>query len=370
MSIKSVCHWITPVKGYQLSLEYNPGTGYYLSNFPAQKDSPVSPFISLNLMFGSRQTLLECSRKSTKRENEAIVLFDRKVEEFISSHPVEETDVVEVAPGDRFVYRDSTILVLMPASGSNYHCKHDGEDRVFSYSKLVELERTDPLPQEELQPIVDDLISQWEEEKRQKEEAKRQKEEAIEKGKAIVPAWANALLVAELTENHSDPMTDYYHPHVVVESYPLCFSRSERNNSQEMKIAAKLMDETAHLTDGEYENRDRALRAKDNYGSGWQIRKLVLSSRYESDYAYKLLGEKEMPESHESPQSQEEVSLHGAIVRRNEEHNGIEVVFDSKPNPETIGSIKSLGFRWSPRQKLWYSKYSESKMNSLNALLA
>ena len=369
MSISSVCHWVTPLKGFQISLEYRPGSEYYMTTYPASKDSPMSSCVSLNIMFGSRQTLLECSRKSPKREAEALSLFRQRVEDFISSHPVEEIKLPEVNPGDRFVDGDHIILVVMPGFGSAFHCKEDEKDCVWIYSDLIGLERISPLSADELQPIVDALLAKWEEEKRKKEEEKRKREESIAKGKAIVPSWAKSLLVAELTENRSDPMSDVFRPHVVVEGYPLCFSRSEKNFSQEMKNAAKLMDETGNLSYGEYDQRDRALRAKNNYGGGWQIRKLSFSSIYESGYAYQLLGEKEMPQKAEIAQ-EEEVSLVGAIIRRNEKLNGIEVVFDSKPPQETIEYLdKSLGFRWSRRQKLWYAKYTEERLSAVTSFL-
>ena len=366
MSISSACHWITPLKGFQFSLEYRPGS-YYMAIYPAQKDSPTSSFISLDIMFGSRQTLLECSRKSAKREQEAIVLFDQKVEEFISSHPVEETEVLTISPGDRFLLKGETILVIMPASESSYHCQTDGEDRVVSYSSLIKLERIEPLSPDELRAIADSLTAKWEQEKRQKEEEKKKKEETIAKGKAIVPSWAESLLIAELTEDRSDYMSDLFRPHVVVEGYPLCFSRSDRNNTQEMKNAANLMDETKPLSWGEYDQSDRALRAKNNYGGGWQIRKISFSSQYESTYAYKLLGEKELPQN---TQEAHEEEVAGATIRRNEEHDGIEVIFDTKPSSETIEYLKSLGFRWSRRQNLWYAKYTEERLSAVTAFLA
>jgi hypothetical protein len=49
-------------------------------------------------------------------------------------------------------------------------------------------------------------------------------------------------------------------------------------------------------------------------------------------------------------------------IRKNEEHNGIEVLFPSKPEGSVIQTLKSLGFRWSQRQGLWYAKYSADKM--------
>lgn len=48
----------------------------------------------------------------------------------------------------------------------------------------------------------------------------------------------------------------------------------------------------------------------------------------------------------------------GAIIRRNLEHDGIEIAFPAKPEPEILARIKGAGFRWSSRSKVWYKKHS------------
>jgi hypothetical protein len=49
------------------------------------------------------------------------------------------------------------------------------------------------------------------------------------------------------------------------------------------------------------------------------------------------------------------------VIRKNEEHNGIEVKFSAKPAPDVIEWLKGHGFRWSMRCKIWYTKYNEAK---------
>lgn len=44
------------------------------------------------------------------------------------------------------------------------------------------------------------------------------------------------------------------------------------------------------------------------------------------------------------------------IIRENQELNGIEVVFSEKPSQEVIDILKSQGFRWSFKKRLWYYK--------------
>jgi hypothetical protein len=57
------------------------------------------------------------------------------------------------------------------------------------------------------------------------------------------------------------------------------------------------------------------------------------------------------------------VAVGGVVVRKNEEKNGIEVVFPSKPDASILELLKNNGFRWSRFAGLWWSKYNEEKFN-------
>jgi hypothetical protein len=56
-------------------------------------------------------------------------------------------------------------------------------------------------------------------------------------------------------------------------------------------------------------------------------------------------------------------------VRRNQARSGIEVVFASKPHLEVRDALKALGFRWSQRQGLWYTRHSPRTWEQVHALL-
>lgn len=49
-------------------------------------------------------------------------------------------------------------------------------------------------------------------------------------------------------------------------------------------------------------------------------------------------------------------------INLNEELNGIELLFDEKPSADTIASVKANGFRWSPKNKLWYAKNTADRL--------
>ena len=52
----------------------------------------------------------------------------------------------------------------------------------------------------------------------------------------------------------------------------------------------------------------------------------------------------------------------------NEEKNGVEVKFDSKPNAGTLDTLKSNGFKWNPKKKVWYAKQTPERIELAKAL--
>ena len=52
-------------------------------------------------------------------------------------------------------------------------------------------------------------------------------------------------------------------------------------------------------------------------------------------------------------------------VTLNHDKNGIEVRFDSIPNESVRDTLKANGFRWSSKQKMWWAKNTESRLNAL-----
>lgn len=52
----------------------------------------------------------------------------------------------------------------------------------------------------------------------------------------------------------------------------------------------------------------------------------------------------------------------------NEEKNGIEVRFESKPDTSVLEALKENGFRWSGKQKMWYAKHSEERVQFVQSI--
>lgn len=78
------------------------------------------------------------------------------------------------------------------------------------------------------------------------EHAKRENHAAI---MAKRPAWAKALIVAELDECQSDPMTDYF-AHGTGRHVAIGWRKSSREDFRALRQAAATLPETAHLGPG------------------------------------------------------------------------------------------------------------------------
>lgn len=120
---------------------------------------------------------------------------------------------------------------------------------------------------------------------RRAEDARRQTRAAFEADAANrIPAWAKAAIVAELVEDESDSMSDYFgskRTRAVI----VGFSKHTRDLFPEMRAAARNFAETAHLADAPEaaEHREKysmggGFYLKDGYrhSNGWQVSKVSL----------------------------------------------------------------------------------------------
>ncbi|XZI06019.1 hypothetical protein ACSXDM_15755 (plasmid) [Clostridium perfringens] len=65
-------------------------------------------------------------------------------------------------------------------------------------------------------------------------------------------------------------------------------------------------------------------------------------------------------------QSLNNVESEEVEITYNEEKNGIEVKFNTKPAQEVINDLKVNGFRWHRVKKVWYAKQTEERMEFVN----
>lgn len=116
-------------------------------------------------------------------------------------------------------------------------------------------------------------------------QARKAREEAAREAFArLRPADAKAVIVADYIQDESDPMTDYF-GHTVTRTVVLAWSKHTRNLFPEMRKAARLFPETAHLADApeDAEHRENYsmgggyyLKANYRHRSGWRVRKAVI----------------------------------------------------------------------------------------------
>jgi hypothetical protein len=77
----------------------------------------------------------------------------------------------------------------------------------------------------------------------------------------------------------------------------------------------------------------------------------------------------EQPDETE-PMHAEPIDNAGIVVRKNEEKNGIEISFSSKPDDTIIELLKMTGFRWSRFSKVWWVKHTDELWDFANNLTA
>ncbi|MGN6440202.1 MAG: hypothetical protein ACTHMM_26990 [Agriterribacter sp.] len=188
----------------------------------------------------------------------------------------------------------------------------------------------------------------------QEREANQARIEAIERGKAIIgaiPESVKAVIVADLMEDDSDLMTDYFASHSIKTIF-LAFSTHTRDLFEEMRKAAVNCDDTKHLVDGE-ENREKYTGGCGYYlgnrRSGWNISKTNISNG--SGYGVTLEqlqlaageGRYFIPATKEQP-VKEPVSVDNVSVQIIDySEKAFAVIGDTKPIKDLL---RSMGGKW------------------------
>lgn len=55
-------------------------------------------------------------------------------------------------------------------------------------------------------------------------------------------------------------------------------------------------------------------------------------------------------------------------INENKQLNGLEVIFENKPNASVLSTLKENGFRWHREKKLWYAKDNEKRRKALEEI--
>jgi hypothetical protein len=199
-------------------------------------------------------------------------------------------------------------------------------------------------------------------EARHREHRERAEREAalMEEVRAKAPAGAEAVVVAELQEDTSDPMTDYF-ANKTVRSVAIGYRFGKREDFAQLRHVATSFPETAHLAAKETERRDNYSMGAGNYlsdhgsansGSGWVVRSYPLRGA-----GTPRLTEVALPDR-PAPPAPVPVCGGQAVVRPSStgREGFVEVVFAERPPQETLEALKAHGFRWARGNRCWYGR--------------
>jgi hypothetical protein len=170
-----------------------------------------------------------------------------------------------------------------------------------------------------------------------------------ERLKEIIPANAQAVIIACEREDRSDPYSDYFSASTT-RTVILGFSTHTKNNFQEMRNLAGNFAETAYLMEKneEYENRENYTGGHGYYLGeskyhGWIIKKAPIydQSRFIEDYAY-IAGQKEnicVPKVSTVPTDTTAQSATGEFTLVDYSEKSVAVFGDTKAIKEQLAAL-------------------------------
>jgi hypothetical protein len=195
---------------------------------------------------------------------------------------------------------------------------------------------------------------------KQEEQCKRQerseqlKATGRERLKTLIPENAKAVIIAELHEDDSDSMTDYYDCHTK-RTVILGFSGHTKDLFSEMRKYAANFDETAYLAtkNGDYEHREKYSMGDGYYlgksrYSGWTVCKERIYDREKFIKRFALVAGNEsnicVKVQAEADRAKETVTGDFIIVDYSEK--ALAVFGDTRPVKD---ELKALGGRFNPK---------------------
>ena len=174
----------------------------------------------------------------------------------------------------------------------------------------------------------------------------------------------------------SDIMTDYHCPHREVESFLLAIIPEGKRLEA---ILRNIIERIPTLKDIEWEWR------KEDYSMGHGLYLTSKSSPFPREIQGKGLthchgntqfvhgGTKIIPhpeyylgEINQNGGNDSKLNVEEVTLRENPQFNGLEVIFPCKPEASIIENLKTLGFRWSFKQGLWYRRNYEGLREKVN----
>jgi len=226
-------------------------------------------------------------------------------------------------------------------------------------------------------------IAQEEREEVQRKDERNEQLQAIgqERLEKLIPADAKAIIIAELHEDESEPMTDYY-GYRTERTVILGFSTHTKDLFSEMRKYTANFEGTAYLAEEnrEYEHREKYAMGNGYYlgkskYSGWIVRKERLyGEREQYIERYALIAGDEnnihVKVQADKPETAQE-SITGDFIIVDYSTKALAVFGDTKPIKD---ELKALGGRFNPKlmhdgRKMAGWIFSKSKETELKNLL-
>lgn len=208
-------------------------------------------------------------------------------------------------------------------------------------------------------------------------EKQRKKQEEFERQSIEIPEGKMGICL-DVCFDDSDMMTDYFCPHRNLET---CLLAIVRKQSEREALARSIIEQIPDLKEIEFDwKTEKYSMGHGNYlnaKSSHETRKhKAYDGREEVNCFYEITFKnygREIP--HEkyylgdlTEKSGSFSSGNGKEVRENKEKNGVEIVFDSKPDDETLTLLKANGWRWSRFNRLWYNRLTPGNLEFAKSL--
>jgi len=228
----------------------------------------------------------------------------------------------------------------------------------------------------------EEQLRKEDEEYRARMEERRKKEEEFKRQSIEIPSEKMGICLDECFDD-SDMMVDYFCPHRLVKRRLLAIVKTQ---PEKEALARRIIEQIPELKAIEFEwKTEKYSMGHGNYLIAKTSHRTSMQNAYRFSYGanegevnifyeatFMSYGQ-EIP--HEkyylgdlTQHNSSKTTGNGKEVRENKEKNGVEIVFDSKPDDEILTLLKANGWRWSKFNRLWYNRLTPENLEFANTL--
>jgi len=252
-------------------------------------------------------------------------------------------------------------------------------------NEIIEAVKAETIILQQNRPVHDERTTPDAEAVRRAEQQRRQEEGKLKaaqasaafvahygSGEKITVQPGQMAVVARVCFDNSDTMSDYFDRHASLsQSFALLVVPKQAETERLARRGAELLadvefgwhTEKYSMGHGNYLEATEGFELPaDLQGIRANAQRAHWEITFEHPYhdaktldTFKGYGQDQTP-----PDTRKTVQVEGVTVTENDEKNGIEIRFSSKPSAEVLDSLKANGWRWSRFSSCWYAKRSES----------